>query len=227
MERYAIIGLGRFGQRLATLLAEGGAEVIAIDRRRDLVEQLRDVVTMAVCLDSTDEHALRAQGLDKIDFAVVGIGTDFEAACLTTVLLKRLGVRRVISRAANEIRSQILSHIGADDMVNPEKESAERWANRLLAPRIMERIELAEGFSLVQVAAPGSFFGKTLEELAIRRKYKVNVVAIRRSEQAEEGGEKPPQQIVISVPMANSVIKPSDVLLIIGSDEAIASFPSG
>jgi trk system potassium uptake protein TrkA len=225
METYAVIGLGRFGARLAMLLAEAGAEVIAVDRNRDLVEDIRDRVSLAVCLDSTEEPALRAQGIDKVDVAVVGIGADFEDAALTTALLKQMGVRRVISRAASEIRARILSRIGADDIVNPEKESAERWCGRLLAPEIMARTELAEGYSLVQVAAPGSFHHKTLEDLAVRKKHRVNIVAIRRTVGAAEGDAVRHQ--VISVPMPDTVIEPGDVLVLIGADEAIEAFPAG
>lgn len=227
MERYAIIGLGRFGSRLATLLVDAGAEVIAIDKRRDLVEALRDRVTLAVCLDSTDEDALLSQGIDKVDVAIVGIGTAFEASALTTVILKQIGVPRVIARATTSVRAQILSRIGADDIVNPEQESAERWRNRLMAPAIMERIELAEGFSLVQVAAPEKFAGKTLMDLNIRNKYNVNVVAIRRTAaENDEEGIKRTRQFVLSVPMADTTIESGDVLLIIGDNEAIRNFPA-
>lgn len=213
--------------RLARLLAEAGAEVIAVDRQKDAIDQVRDDVALAVCMDSTDEDALRAQGIDKVDVAIVGIGSAFEDSALTTVLLKQLGVPRVITRAATRIRGQILTRIGADDTVNPEQESADRWRNRLLAPSIMERIELAEGFSLTQVAAPASFVGHTLANLEVRRRYSVNVVAIRRtSEETDEHGVKRSRQVVISVPMADTEIQRGDVLLLIGSDEAMADFPA-
>jgi len=227
MERFAVIGLGRFGMRLATLLADAGAEVIAVDRVRELVESVRDRVAIAVCLDGMDEEALRAQGIDKVDVAIVGIGTSFEDAALTTAILKQIGVPRVISRATTTTRAQILTRIGADDIVNPERESAERWCHRLLAPTIMERIALAEGYSLVQVAAPETFFNKTLKELAIRNRYEVNVVAIRRTvQETDDHGRTTTRQFVISVPMPDSVIQPGDVLLLIGSDKAIAAFPT-
>jgi trk system potassium uptake protein TrkA len=226
MERFAVIGLGRFGTKLATLLADSGAEVIAIDHRKELVESLRDKVTLSVCLDSTDEEALRAQGIDKVDVAVVGIGVSFEDKMLTTVILKQLGVPRVISRATTDIRGQILSRIGADALVNPEQESAERWCHRLLAPEIMERIELGEGYTLAQLAAPKSFYNKTLRELAIRNKYRVNVVAIRRTEkETDSKGQSKTRQLVLSVPMAETVIKPEDILLVIGNNEAMQNFP--
>ncbi|MFP4104953.1 MAG: potassium channel family protein [Phycisphaerae bacterium] len=227
MKKFAIIGLGRFGSRLAQLLTNEGAEVIAVDANRALIDQLRDTVTLAVCLDSMDPEALKAQGIDKVDVAVVGIGADFESAALTTSVLKNLGVARVITRATTNTRAAILSRIGADDIVNPEREAAERWKSRLLAPSVLDSVELAEGYTLTQVQAPPSFYGKSLAQLQLRRKYKVNVVAIRRTdEEVDVEGIKRSRQYVISVPMAETIIKENDVLLLIGSEEACKDFPS-
>ncbi len=227
MERFAVIGLGRFGTRLARLLAESGADVIAIDRRKDLIEALRDDVTRAICLDATNEEALRSQGIENIDTAIVSIGTAFESAVLTTVILKQIGVPRVISRATSSIRSKVLSRIGADDIVNPEREAADRWRNRLLAAAVMERIELADEVSLVQAPAPEKFFGKTLGELDVRKNHHLQVVAIRRKvEDLDADSVKRTSEILISVPMADTIVKKSDILLLIGSDEAIHNLVS-
>jgi trk system potassium uptake protein TrkA len=225
MERFAVIGLGRYGGRLATMLTDAGAEVVAIDQNKDLVENLRDRVSLSVSMDSTDEEALIAQGIDKVDAAIVCIGTDFEASALTTVILKQIGVPRVISRATSNTRGDILSRIGADEIANPEKESAERWRDRLLAPAMIERVIIGEGFSLAQFPAPPSFHNKTLKQLAVNTKYKVLVVAIRRESAREDGktGGKP----VITVPGPDTAIYPEDVLLVIGSDEALKAFPTG
>jgi trk system potassium uptake protein len=226
MERFAVIGLGRFGMRLATQLAESGADVIAIDRNPEIIEQIKDHVALAVSLDATDEHALLAQGIDKVDAAIVGIGTDFEESVLSTVILKQIGVRRVISRATTSVRGQILSRVGADDIVNPERESADRWCNRLLAPAVLERTVLGEGYSLVQVQAPSAFHNKTLSDLAVGTRYKVLVVAIRRTtETASAAGAALTCQTVISAPGPDSIVKAGDVLVLIGNDDAIAKFP--
>ncbi len=227
MERFAVIGLGRYGSRLATMLTDAGAEVIAIDQDKSLVESLRDRVSLSVSMDSTDEEALIAQGIDKVDAAIVCIGTDFEASALTTVILKQIGVPRVISRATTNTRGDILARIGADEIANPEKESAERWRDRLLAPAMIERVIIGEGYSLAQFPAPPSFHNKSLKQLAVNTKYKVLVVAIRREsrKKKDDGGKsgKP----VITVPGPDTVIYPDDVLLVIGSDEALKAFPSG
>ena len=224
MERFAVIGLGRFGKRLAILLSDAGAEVIAVDIDRDLVDQVRDNVTVAVVLNATDPEALRSQGIDRVDVAIVGMGDAFEDTVMTTVLLKQLGVARVISRAATEIRASILRRVGADDVVNPERESAHRWCNQLLAPEIVSQFELGEGFSLAQIVAPESFYGKTLAELSLRQKHNVNIVAIRRKDSTEDFDEE--REAVISLPMADTLIKPGDLLLLVGSDESMRAFPT-
>jgi trk system potassium uptake protein TrkA len=226
MDRFAVIGLGRFGFHLATLLTEIGAEVLAIDEDRDLVKTISDRVTMAVCMDSTDEKAMRAQGVDKVDVAIVGIGSAFEASALTTVICKRLGIPRVVTRATTDTRGQILSAIGADDIVNPEKEAAERWRSRLLAPAIMERSALAEGHSLAQLSAPESFYGKTLAELALGKRYHVLVVAIRRKVVEQEEGKEKEKQVVITAPGPDDMIRPNDILVVIGADHRIEALPS-
>ncbi len=226
MEQFAVIGLGRYGSRLATMLTDAGAEVIAIDHDKSLVEALRDRVSLSVSMDSTDEEALIAQGIDKVDAAIVCIGTDFEASALTTVILKQIGVPRVISRATTNTRGDILSRIGADEIANPERESAERWRDRLLAPAMIERVIIGEGYSLAQFPAPPSFHNKSLKQLAVNSRYKVLVVAIRR-ESGKEDGRKTSGKPVITVPGPDTVIYPDDVLLVIGSDEALKAFPSG
>ncbi len=236
MQRFAVIGLGRFGSRLAKLLTSGGAEVVAIDRDEGRVEALRDQVSLAVCMDATQEQALRTQGIDRVDVAIVGLGTEFESAILATVILKQLGVPRVLSRATSETRAEVLSRVGADDIVNPEREAAERWSERLLAPSIRERVELAEGYGIAQVNVPGSFVGRTLKDLNVSRRYKVLVVAIRR--QARDGkaegqpaptprkGAKGGDRPRITMPGPDTTLREGDVLVLIGSDEALREFPA-
>lgn len=218
MDRFAVIGLGRFGYRLAELLAQAGAEVIAVDRDTRPVEDIRDAVTLAVTLDSTDERALVSQGIDHVDVAVVGMGTDFEANLLTTVILKQLGVPRVISRAVTSNRGEILRRVGADALVYPEEESAHRWCHRLLGPRVMEQIPLAEGHSLAQIPVPAEWVNRSLADLGVRGKHNVNVVAIRRNVQ-----EAAPT--VLEMPLPHTKLQAGDVLVLIGADADIAGLP--
>jgi len=227
MARFAVIGLGRFGMRLARLLCQAGAEVIAIDQDRDLVEQISDDVTLAVRLDATDAEALRTQGVDKVTAAVVGIGTDFEAAALTVLTLKSIGVKRVLARAGSNRRGQILRQIGADEVVFPEAESAKRWAQQLMLPTLRDFVELGEGHSLVQLRTPKSFAHKTPEQLRLRPKYGVNLVAIRRTVKVRTDTQPSPHEShIFVIPQADTALLPDDVLILVGTNEDLAKLPS-
>ena len=184
MTRFAVIGLGRFGNKLAIALAMSGAEVIAIDKNREVIELIADQVSHAVRLDSTDEEALKAQGVGKADVAIVGIGQGtgrgFESAILTVVNLRQMGVNRIYARAEDLIAGEVFSKVGATEVIYPEIESAQRWAYKLIAPQIGEKIDFAEGYSLARIKAPASFEGKTVMDLQLRQKYSVILVLIKR-----------------------------------------------
>lgn len=226
MPRIAVIGLGRFGARLARSVTAAGAEVIAIDRDREIIERFRDEVALAVRMNGTDKEALKRQGLGNVDVAVVGIGTDFESAVLTTSLLKDLQVPRIICRAETSVRAEILKRIGADQTVSPEAESAERWAHRLMMPKLQDFVELGEGHSLIQIDAPEKFHDKTPGELKLRQKYGVNLVAIRRRvPQPAHGAQTSPESHVVTIPTADTQILPSDTLILIGSNESLGNLP--
>lgn len=225
-QRFVVIGLGRFGQQLARALTASGAEVMAIDRAAELVEAVRDDVGMAVRLDSTDEEALAAQGVADVDAAIVGIGEHFEAAVLTVAVLKALKVPRIYARAESDVQARILRRVGADDLVNPERESALRWAHRLTLPNLRQYIDLGEDHALVYMTAPASFCHKTLVDLALRARHGVNLVAIKREASVQPGAEAAATATVISVPQADTTILPNDVLILVGSNEALAELPT-
>ena len=224
MRRFAIIGLGRFGQKLAIALSMSGAEVIAIDKNREVVELIRDQVSHAVRLDSTDEEALKAQGVDKVDVAVVGMGqAGFEDAILTVVTLRQMGVKQIYARAESLIAGQVFSKVGATDVIYPELESAQRWAYKLIAPQIGEKIDFAPGYSLARIEAPASFDGETVMDLQLRQRYNVNLVLIKRSDAAKV--RKAEKEAIIHVPMPDTVIYQGDVLMVAGSDADLARLP--
>ncbi len=222
MKRFAVIGLGRFGKKLAIALSMSGAEVIAIDRDRTIVEQIRDQVSHVVRLDSTDEEALKAQGVGKVDVAIVGMGQGgraFESAIMTVVSLKAMGVKQILARAQSLTAGQVFSAVGATEVVYPEIETAQRWAYKLIAPQIGEKIDFAPGYSLASVTAPASFHDKTVMELQLRQKYNVNLVAVKRG---DEGSKK---ENIINVPMPDTIIYAGDILMVAGSDNDLATLP--
>ena len=226
MRRFAVIGLGRFGQKLAIALAMSGAEVIAIDKNRDEIELITDQVSHAVRLDSTDEEALKAQGVDKVDVAIIGIGQGgggFEAAILTVVNLLQMGVKQIYARAEDLIAGEVFSKVGATEVIYPEIESAERWAYKLIAPQIGEKIDFAEGYSLARIKAPASFDGRTVMDLQLRQKHNVNLVLIKRGENSKQS--KAEKGKIINVPMPSTVIYQDDIMMVAGSDADLAKLP--
>jgi len=234
MKRFLIIGLGRFGRRLAQTLTEAGQEVIAVDVRQDLVERMRDEVALAVRLDATEAEPLQNQDFGEIDAAIVSIGEDFEANVLATTTLKAMGVPKVISRASTGTQRRILTRVGADEVILPEEEMADRLARQLVNPNIVEHLTLSEGHSLVQIRAPKAWHDKTLGEIDLRRKYEVNLVAIRRPVAAteaqggrpEKGQTAEPQEQVLDLPMAHTIIREGDILVLVGETDSLQNLPA-
>ena len=225
-QRIAVIGLGRFGQRLARALTSAGADVIAIDREAKLVEAIRDEVALAVRLDATNEEALTAQGIEEADIVVVGIGQDFESSALTVATLSGLGAGHIIARAENEIQARILMRCGADEIAAPERESAERWSHRLTLPNLSKYVELGDGHSMVYLKAPKKFLNKTLIDLNMRNAFGVNLIAIERTVNVQAGADaKPAPRPIVEIPTATTTILRDDILVLVGSNEALSRLP--
>lgn len=209
----AVLGLGRFGQRIATQLSRGGQAVIACDRDRDAVERIAPYVAQAIIVDVTDEAALKARGVHKVKAAVVAIGEDFEAAVLATVIMKHLDVPRVIARARGGTTAQVLRRVGASEVVLAEDEAADRWAARLLGPSVLNQIEFHEGHSIVEFALPPSWVGRSLADLNVRQKHHLHVVAIKRID------PEAPSGVRIAVLPPAEPLAATDVLIVMGQDE--------
>lgn len=209
----AVLGLGRFGERLAKQLAAGGEEVLACDHDRDTVEHLANDVAQAIVLDVTDEAALRARGVHKVKAAVIAIGEDFEASVLTTVILRQMGVPRIVARARSRTTAEVLRRVGAHEVVLAEDEAADRWTSRLLGPRVLNQIEFHEGHSIVEFGVPEKWIGSGLAQLDVRRKYNLHVVAVKRPDPTEPGKSR------IAVLSPSEALLKEDVLIIMGRDE--------
>ena len=205
-KRFAVIGLGRFGQKLATALEERGGEVIAIDNDPDRVDEVKDRVSVAVQLDCTDKSALMAQGVNQVDVAIVCVGENFENNILSTMLLKEMGVKQVYSRAAMGVQSQILQAIGVDQVIHPEEEIAEKLAKILTFKPLIDYLHISPLVNVAQMEAPKPFWNKTISDIQVRKNYGVNVVLVRR-------GENPDNE---EIPDPDTQIKEGDVLLVVG-----------
>jgi len=219
MKKFAILGLGTFGESLAKSLTEKGAEVIAVDRNMSRVEDMQDYVSIAVRLDSTDENALVAQGINEVDVAVVCIGEDFESNLLTAVLLKQLGVPLVITRATRPLEEKILKAVGIDRVVLPEQEVGEKLAYTLMHPQLKEIFYLAGQITIAEIDAPKIFIGKSLEELQLRAKYGLNLITIRKQkEETDKKGNVIKREEVI-MPVAQTIIEENDILILVGKKD--------
>ncbi len=213
MSRFAVIGLGRFGSTLARKLYQEGHEVIGIDVDPELVQAIRDDATQAVTLDVRDKDRLRALGLKDVDVAVVSVGENLEASTLVAFYLKEMGVK-VVARAVSMDHGHILEAIGVDEVIYPERDMALRLADRLTHPNLLDYVALGPEYSVMEVAVPASFIGKTLQALRIRNRYRVQVVAIRDAL----------TDTLNLMPKGDDVLKDSDVLVVLGAREDLDEF---
>ncbi len=223
MKQYAVIGLGRFGSSVARTLAEKGQQVIAIDKNEDLVHDIMDNVTKAVCLDATDEKAARSVGLQNVDVAICGIGTDVESSILITLLLKDLGVPAIICKGESPAHKKVLEKIGATKVILPEKDTGRRIAETLISvsETVLDHIGLSGGASIIEILAPREFVGQSLRELDIRAKYGVNVIAIKKKTRVVRNGEEQEEEKINVTPQADYVVAKEDILVAFGENEKI------
>lgn len=209
MKSYVVIGLGRFGSGLARSLCRQGAEVLAIDIRPDLVQQVANEVTHAVVGDAQDKEVLRALDVRSFDCAVIAIGDNLAASVLTVMNLKELGVPYVVCKAHDETHRRVLEKLGVDRVVIPELEYAQRLARNLYSHNVLDYIELSRDYGILEIPAPKSWIGKTLKELNVRAKLGVNIIAVKNGAETNVS------------PSADYAIRAEDVLAVLGDNVAL------
>lgn len=214
MRQVAVIGIGSFGSTLAAQLAEKKCEVLAIDINREKVDDIKDKVTQAVVADASDRNTLIELGVKDCDVACVSLGEKVDVSILVTLQLKELGVKRIISKASSEIHGRALKLVGATEVIFPEKDEAIRLANSLVNPDVLEFVKVSDEFNIIELAAPQQFFNHTIQELQLRKKYGVQVLAIRN----------PLDGSVNVVPSPEYKFRPDDVLIVIGETQALEKF---
>ena len=206
-----VVGLGRFGGAVAETLTRLGSEVLAIDRDPRLVQDFSDRLTHAVEADSTDPEVLNQLGVKDFQHAVVAIGSDLEASILTVAALADIGIPNIWAKAITAAHGRILGRVGAHQVVFPERDMGERMAHRVTG-KMIDYIELDEGFSLAETTPPKALIGKTLEEYGVRDKHKVTVVCIR------------PENGVFTYATADTLVGSNDVLVVAGETKATERF---
>ncbi|MGQ9646986.1 MAG: potassium channel family protein [Thermodesulfobacteriota bacterium] len=211
MKRVVVIGLGIFGFNLTKSLFENGVEVIAVDKDKDRVQQVKDCCSKAILADGTKREVMESIGVQEHDVVIISFGEDLAASTLITLHLREMKVRKIIVKAPDEDHKRVLEKVGATEVIIPEKEIADKVARSLVSPNVLDYIPLSEDYTITELAPPSRFYGKTIGELHLRSKYHVEVIAIR---------EVLPDRITM-VPRADFVIKDSDVLVVIGKEEDI------
>jgi trk system potassium uptake protein len=222
MREFAVIGLGQFGGQAARTLTELGGAVIGIDAELKIVEAMKDQIARAICLDCTNEAALKSAGVADVDAAIVALGGATEASIMTTAILHQLGVGRIVARANSPLHERILKLVGAQRVYNPEEQMAIQVARSLVSPDVHDVIPLSSGHSLVEMAALPIFIGHTLKELEFRARYGLNIVGIKKRRLVvDDTGEGKVIHDLNDLPGPNDAIDEGDILLVVGHDERI------
>lgn len=234
MNKICVIGLGRFGLELAERLAGNGMEVLAVDSDQELVDRVKDKVALPVRADATNVETLRSLGVDTMDMVIVAIGEDFQAAELALMAAQELKVPRIIARANDHLKKRILERLNADLVIMPEEEAAIRLAQRLTMSKAIESLELDKDHSIVHLVAPVKTVGVAMAKLDLRKRYSINLVAIKRRTShtmmitkealASSANSSIESEGRVMIPGGDTEIHSNDVLIIVGKDENIERF---
>ncbi|WP_302221086.1 potassium channel family protein [Acidaminococcus timonensis] len=213
--QFIVWGLGRFGSSIAETLTTMGHEVLGIDNNEDVVENMEDKLTHAVVCDVIDEKTVKSLGVRNFDVGIVAIGT-LEPSLLATMLLKEAGVKTIVAKASNAIHAKMLKKLGATQIISPERDMGRRVAHNLAYTNIMDFVELSDNICLMEVKLTPAMYGKSLAEMDVRKKYNVNVVAVKHKDGTSEMTLEP-----------NKPMKDGDMLVVIGTRKSVEALEDG
>ncbi len=215
--KFIIIGLGNFGASLAVRLVAMGHEVIGVDQQMSKVEAMKRKLTHTLCLDCSDQQAITNLPLKETDVVVVCIGEDEGANLMTTALMKKMKVKRLISRAVNPLHETVLDAMMISEIVHPEEETAERWANKLDLPGTIDSFELSREYSIIEVVVPERYVGKKLGEIKFRRNYSILLLTVMRVEEEVNAiGVTRKVTVPQGVASSETVLKKGDIVAFFG-----------
>ncbi|MBN1697265.1 MAG: TrkA family potassium uptake protein [Spirochaetales bacterium] len=218
---FGVFGLGVFGKEICSVLAEMGGKVLAFDSNTRLVERIKDSVSQAFILDSTDEESLSNAPLSSVDVAIVAIGDRVEASILTTTLLKKLNVPHIIARAISDLHARVLKAVGADEVIFIEINQGRLLAKRLMSPRTLDLVAIADDFSIVEMYVPHVFAEKSIQHLDISKKYHIVVIAIKRTTTSIDEEGNPVVNQSVFFPDRSELLHPHDILIVAGRNSDI------
>lgn len=222
--RFAVIGMGKFGRGIASILAQRAAEVIAIDTLESKIDSIQDEVATAITLDATDIKALQAQNIQDSDAVVVAIGANFEALLLCCFQLQELGTKRIIARANDEMQKSILLKMGITEILEPEKELGTLVAEKLINPNIVSFLQLPDDYEVAEVKPPKAIANRSIEDIGLRSKYRLNLITIKRAYEIEDKNSIRKEEHILGVPDSETVIRESDTIIVFGTTTDIKKF---
>lgn len=211
-QQFVIIGLGRFGSSLALQLMEMGCEVLGIDRDEDVVEEMSEQLTHVVVGDATDEQLLRSIGVRNMECGIVAIGDDIQMSILATILLKEMGIETVVAKAISRLHGRALEKLGVDRIVYPERDMGIRVAHQLVAPNLLDYLQLSKEYTIAELSVPACLNGKTLSELNTHTRFGCSIVAIHTNNG------------VLIAPTSMDKVHCDDIMVIIGTNDNIGRF---
>ncbi len=222
--KFIIIGLGNFGSSLAEKLTQMGHEVIGVDKNIDKIEEIKDKVTIAICLDCKHPEAIKNLPIKNTDAVVVSIGEDEGANILTTALMKKMNVPRLISRSVSQLHETVLEAMEVSEIVRPEEETAERWAKKLSSISILDSFELTDNYSIVEAKVPRKFNGKSVQEIGFNKNFNVIVLTIMKNKREKTllGLFRNKKKLEIQgIATAETILQEGDIMVLYGHNEKI------
>lgn len=222
--KFAVIGMGKYGRSIANILSGRGAEVIAIDNREEMIQEVQDEVAVAVTMDATEVKALQEQNIQDCDAAVVAIGANFEALLLCCFQLKELGVKRIIARANDFRQKSILQKMGIEEILEPEKEIGVFVAEQLINPNIVSFLQLPDDYEVAEIKPPKDIANRTIEDVGLRNKYRLNLITIKRCFEENKGDSIEVVEHILGVPNSDTEIKETDTIIVFGTSRDIKRF---
>lgn len=217
-KKFCVIGCGNFGYYLAVKLFESGAEVIAVDKNPDRIDLLSDLVTEAICMDTTDKKSLQRLPLIEMDAVIVAMGEEFESSILTTALLQDLGIKKIYSRILSPTHKRLLSLMGINEMLVPEEEAAEHLTSRLMISELIEIFKITDDYGIYEIEVPDIFVNKKLIDINIRQEFLLNVVTVKKKVTKKRLFSRDENVVynVVGVPSPDMVLEKNDILVLSG-----------
>jgi trk system potassium uptake protein TrkA len=225
-KKIAVIGLGDFGKQLVRCLNDEGHEIIAIDKNIDHINEIKDFCTNAIAIDSTDETAMKAQGLEEMDYVVLAVADDFETLIITSDILKNLGVKEIIARYQTELHIRILKMLGITNIFNPEEKAARNMSEMFVHSNIKGSMIISEEFRIAELLVPSFFIGKSVSEVGLKEKHNLLLITVKRLKSITKLKRRSDDQIIetLGIPSANTVFREKDIMVVFGNHLDVEKF---